>query len=101
MPTTAGRDALLDTLRKLLSEAFAAHQRGSAGAPLGRAYGKADGFMLALIESGLATQKEMSAVVLEERTRRLGPATKVLTASDLDEASAASTERPSVLAAAS
>ena len=43
--------------------------------------------MLALIESGLATQKEMSAVVLEERTRRLGPSTHALNANELDEPS--------------
>lgn len=74
------RDALIDTLRKLLGDAFAAHQKGGAGARLGRAYGMADGFMLALIDLGVATRQELGLVVVEERTRRLGPATKTLVA---------------------
>lgn len=74
------RDALIDTLRKLLGDAFAAHQKGGAGARLGRAYGMADGFMLALIDAGVATRQELGLVVVEERTRRLGPATKTLVA---------------------
>jgi hypothetical protein len=78
----AARQALIDTLRRLLGEAFAVHQKGAVGARLGRSYGKADGFMLALIESGLATQQELSRVVVEERTRRLGPGSQTLSAGD-------------------
>jgi hypothetical protein len=85
----ASRDVLIDSLRRLLSEAFTAHQRGGSGAQLGRAYGKADGFMLALIESGLATQQEMSTVVLEERTRGMGPSTKILSSADATSADSA------------
>lgn len=76
------RDAAIHTLRGLLGDAFALHEKGAAGGRLGRAYGAADGFMLALIELGVASQKELSAVVVEERTRRLGPATKTLQAPD-------------------
>lgn len=75
---TASRDAAIRTLRGLLGDAFALHQKGGAGVRLGRSYGIADGYMLALLELGLATQKELGAVVVEERTRRLGPATKTL-----------------------
>jgi hypothetical protein len=38
----------------------------------------ADGYMRALIDLGMATQKELGVVVLEERTRTLGPATRTL-----------------------
>lgn len=74
----ANPDAWLPTLRRLLAEAFALHQKGAAGVPLGRAYGAADGFMLALIELGATNPKELGALVADERFRLLGPATRIL-----------------------
>ena len=74
----ANPDAWLPTLRRLLAEAFALHQKGAAGVPLGRAYGAADGFMLALIELGATNPKELNALVADERFRLLGPATRIL-----------------------
>ena len=71
-------DAWLPTLRRLLADAFALHQKGAAGVPLGRAYGAADGYMLALIELGATNPKELSALVADERFRLLGPATRIL-----------------------
>lgn len=82
MPTTS-RDALIHTLRRLLGDAFELHQKGGAGVRLGRSHGVADGYMLALIDLGIATQKELGAVVVEERAKRLGPATKVLSAAEV------------------
>jgi hypothetical protein len=76
------KDSAIQTLRGMLGDAFVLHQKGGAGARLGRTYGIADGFMLALIELGVATQKELHTVVVEERTRRLGPATQTLQPSD-------------------
>jgi hypothetical protein len=76
--STPSRDALLVTLRGLLGDAFALHRKGAAGARLGRTYGMADGYMRALIDLGVATQKELAKVVVEERTRMLGPATQTL-----------------------
>jgi hypothetical protein len=74
------RDELLDTLRSLLTDAFALHQKGAAGARLGRSYGMADGYMRALLDIGIASQKELSRIVAEERTKKLGPATQTLAA---------------------
>ncbi|MEY2935602.1 MAG: hypothetical protein RL033_6351 [Pseudomonadota bacterium] len=71
-------DAWLATLRRLLAEAFALHQKGASGVPLGRAYGAADGYMLALIDLGATNPKELSALVADERFRLLGPATRIL-----------------------
>lgn len=71
-------DTWLATLRRLLAEAFALHQKGAAGVPLGRAYGAADGYMLALIDLGVTNPKELSALVADERFRLLGPATRIL-----------------------
>jgi hypothetical protein len=77
---TPSRDVMIQTLRGLLGDAFALHEKGAAGARLGRSYGMADGYMRALIELGIATQKELRVVVAEERVRRLGPATQRLAA---------------------
>jgi hypothetical protein len=72
------KNVMIQTLRGLLGEAFDLHQKGAIGTRLGRSYGMADGYMRALIDLGLATQKELGVVVVEERTRRLGPATQTL-----------------------
>jgi hypothetical protein len=42
--------------------------------------------MLALMDMGMATQKELNTVVVEERTARLGPAIKTLSAPEPAEA---------------
>lgn len=76
--STLSRDALIQTLRGLLGDAFALHQKGAVGARLGRAYGMADGYTRALLELGIATANELGVVVAEERTKRLGAATQVL-----------------------
>jgi hypothetical protein len=88
--STPSRDVLIQTLRGLLGDAFALHQTGAAGARLGRTYGMADGYMRALMDLGLATQKELGVVVLEERTKTLGPATRTLVAEPLATETAAS-----------
>ena len=72
------RDALIHTLRDLLGAAFALHQKGAVGARVGRSYGMADGYMRALIDLGVASQKELGMVVAEERARLLGPASQTL-----------------------
>lgn len=77
---TPSREAWLESLRALLNDAFTLQQKGALGARVGRAYGMADGYMRALVDLGLATQKELGVVVAEERTRRLGPATTTLSA---------------------
>jgi hypothetical protein len=72
----AAKNAWIETLRRLLAEALSLHQKGAAGVPLGRAYGIADGYMLALLETGTASPTELRRVVAEERERQLGPATR-------------------------
>jgi hypothetical protein len=69
---------LFQTLRGLLGEAFALHQKGAIGSRLGRAYGMADGYMRALLDLELATPNEIRILVVEERAKQLGPATQEL-----------------------
>jgi hypothetical protein len=67
MQTTTDRDAVLKHLRSLLRDVFVASQRDVAQARLARAHGYADGYMKALLQTGVVTQRELLAVVAEEQ----------------------------------
>jgi hypothetical protein len=73
---------MIEHLRKLLADAFALHQRGGTGQSVGRAYGTADGYMLALIDAAVVGEVELRALVAEERARLLGPGSRTLTEAD-------------------
>jgi len=76
---------LVEELRSMLRDLFAARSEGAVYTRLARAHGYVDGYMRALLESGMATKEELLAVVAEERTRADGPATAEVKA---DEAAA-------------
>jgi hypothetical protein len=67
----ADREKLLRALRDRLHEAFMARYQGSAYARIARATGYADGYMQALLDTGLVAEKEMLGLVGEERQRAL------------------------------
>ncbi|MEM7604474.1 MAG: hypothetical protein AAF411_03885 [Myxococcota bacterium] len=71
---TPNQDALLRTLKDLLREVLHARFDGAAYAKLARAHGYADGYMRALLDSGLVSQKELLKLVGEERRRFLDDA---------------------------
>lgn len=75
MPEERSKVAMLDTLRTMLRDVFRLRRDGAAYARLSRAHGYVDGYMRALMESGVATQKELLEVVSAERVRVDGPAT--------------------------
>jgi hypothetical protein len=54
-----------------------------APARLARAHGYTDGFMKALLQTGLATQRELLNIVSEERERVGGVPIRVVTEYDL------------------
>jgi hypothetical protein len=56
-------------LRKLLQDLFEADGRGARRERLARAHGYADGYMRALIDLGLVTEKQLLDIVLQERAR--------------------------------
>ena len=84
----------LNTLTRLLGEAFSLHGKGASGARLGRAYGVADGYMLALMELGVATQRELGGVVAAARAQLLAPAASEFGSAELPPAAQASAEQP-------
>jgi hypothetical protein len=65
------REKLLRTLRDRLHEAFMARYQGAAYARIARATGYADGYMQAMLDAGLVAERDMLALVGEERQRAL------------------------------
>lgn len=57
-------------LRNMLRDLFEADSRGARRDKLARAHGYADGYMRALLDLGVAEQKQLLQVVLEERQRQ-------------------------------
>ena len=64
---------LVQTLRELLRDVFRQRGGGVTNARFARALCYADGYMQALIDAGLAEERELLQVVTEERTRADGP----------------------------
>jgi hypothetical protein len=89
MPTTKPRAELLEILRSLLRESFRLQAAGSNQARLSQAIGYADGYVRALIESGVADHATLLAVVRDVRAESRGAATRVLEAERDHEVAAA------------
>lgn len=70
--TIATETRALGALRAKLVELLALHERGGGDALLA-ARGWIDGYMSALIDSGVATSQELLEMVVTERRRRNGP----------------------------
>jgi hypothetical protein len=66
---------LLTELRSLLAESFRTRAEGGLHPRVSRAQGMADGYMRALLDGGLCSQKELLQLVSEERARAFGPST--------------------------
>lgn len=74
MSTTRTKSEMLTELRTMLHDVLVAREQGQTAAKLGRAHGYVDGYMKALLDSGMATKKELLDVVAGERERVSGPA---------------------------
>jgi len=70
----ARKTDMLVTLRKLLGDVFGAQYGGAHHERLSRAFGYADGYMRAMLDSGIASKQELLEVVVTERRHSLrGP----------------------------
>jgi hypothetical protein len=67
---------MLDDLRTMLKDVFAATARGGAYTRVARAHGYVDGFMRALLDTDTVSKAELLALVAEEREKISGPATR-------------------------
>src|SRR5262245_44359167 len=70
---------MLENLRGMLRDVLRLRTEGVAYGKLSRAHGYLDGYMRVLLETGLFSQKELLALIAEERARYDGPATGIVT----------------------
>lgn len=78
MEPSAPRDALLGNLRGMLRSLFVVREQGVSHARIARAHGYTDGFMKALVQAGIASERELLGIVQEERRKVAGPATRTV-----------------------
>jgi hypothetical protein len=71
---------VLSDLRTMLADVFTAKAQGEAYGKLARAHGYVDGYMRALIDTGIATKEELVEIVNSERERSSGPAMRPIAA---------------------
>ncbi|HEX8796169.1 MAG TPA: hypothetical protein VF765_34705 [Polyangiaceae bacterium] len=69
-------------LQNMLRDIMSAASGGTSYARIARAHGYVDGYMRALLDLGIAEQKELVQIVAAERERSNGPAVRVLSADD-------------------
>ncbi len=78
----ATQTQLLENLRGMVRDMLRLRREGGAYAKLARAHGYVDGYMRVLLETGVADDKTLLALVSEERRKFDGPSTRELRAED-------------------
>jgi hypothetical protein len=76
----SSNETLVYSLRGMLREVFRLRNEGAAQAKLAKAQGYADGYMRALLGTGVIDQEGLLQVIAEERRASDGPATEELSA---------------------
>ena len=72
------KDELLSELRGMQRDVFAAQAAGQVQSRVARAHGYVDGFMRALLDSGVAGKQELLELVAAERQNVSGPALRTM-----------------------
>lgn len=85
MQTPTARDKALENLRLLLRDLFKVRESGARQDRFARAHGYTDGFMRALIATGVASQSELQELVNEEREKFSGPALRIVGVTNVDD----------------
>ncbi len=67
---------MLLNLRSMLTEVFRLRNEGASCANLAHSQGLVDGYMRALVNGGVATEKELLKIVTDQRRAVNGPATR-------------------------
>jgi hypothetical protein len=75
---TKSKDEMLNELRTMLRDVFAAQAAGQVHARVARAHGYVDGFMRVLLDTGIAGKHELLELVASERQHVSGPALRTL-----------------------
>ena len=69
---------IVNELRTMLRDVFVAKSGGETYSRLARAHGYVDGYMRALLETGVVSKDELLAIVAAEREQVSGPAMRQL-----------------------
>lgn len=77
-PAASSKAEMLENLRAMLRDVFKLRSSGVAYARLARAHGYVDGYMRVLLDTDVATKKELLDLVAEERQGTYGPMTGAL-----------------------
>jgi hypothetical protein len=75
------KSEMLNELKRMLNDVLMAKTKGISYQRLARAHGYVDGYMKALLDSGVVSQQELLTMVAEERAAVDGPAVRVSDAS--------------------
>jgi hypothetical protein len=74
---------MLNELKRMLSDVLGAKSKGVTYQRLARAHGYVDGYMKALLDTGMVTQQELLSLVAAEREAVDGPSVRVTNASEI------------------
>ena len=72
------KSEMLTNLRSMLMDVFRMRNQGASYANLARAQGCVNGYMRSAIDAGIASQRELLALVADQRRIADGPATREL-----------------------
>jgi hypothetical protein len=72
------KEEMLAELRTMLRDVFAAQAAGQVHSRIARAHGYVDGFMRALLDTGIVGKRELLELVAAEREHISGPAIRTL-----------------------
>ncbi len=78
MSSASNKSEMLANLRAMLTDVFQLRNHGASYANLARAQGYVDGYMRSMIDAGIAGERELLALVVDQRRVVDGPATKEL-----------------------
>jgi hypothetical protein len=84
MATNTSKTEMLAVLRSLVKDMLQLRTEGVAQGKFARAHGYVDGYIRVMLDAGLASERELLDVVLEERRRGAGSAPAVNDSLPLD-----------------
>jgi hypothetical protein len=82
------KSEMLQELEAMLRDVFVARSTGVSYARMARAHGYVDGYMRAMLESGIATKQELLEIVASQRNSVDGPAVGEMHIDEIESAAA-------------
>jgi hypothetical protein len=70
MAAKTSKAEMLDTLKSLVQDMLRLRHEGANHGQFGRAHGYVDGYIRVMLDAGIASERELLDLVLEERNRQ-------------------------------